>query len=95
MDKQLMRRQLEDFEKFCGTVDVKGIVGSADRRERTPGYEKERYALAIMRAANTGAFGDDIDDTLIAISALWDRGYRCGFNPDSFSTVFEEYFRCW
>ncbi len=60
-----------------------------------PWVRKELYALAIISAAKTGAFGEDKDDKQLAISALWDRGYRCGFNPDSFNIVFAEYFRCW
>lgn len=95
MEKHLVRLQLEDFRQFCAGLDVKSIVAAADRHGRAPGYEKELYALAIMSAARTGAFGDDAGSTQEAISALWDRGYRSGFNTDSFNTVFEEYFSCW
>ena len=56
---------------------------------------KVLYALAIIRAAKNGAFGDDNKTTQTAISALWERGYLSGFNTDSFNVVFEEYFRCW
>ena len=94
MDQRFVRQRLEDFMRFCDSVEI-GRGAAGDRRSRAPGYAKERYALAILRAANTGAFGDDAELTRTAISAIWDRGYRSGFNPDSFKTEFEQYFRCW
>jgi len=95
MDKLLMRQQLEDFMQFCETVDVKRTIKAAGHATHAPDEDKELYALAIIRAAKNGAFGDDNDATQTAISAFWERGYRSGFNTESFNVVFEEYFRCW
>jgi len=95
MDKRLMRQQLDDFTQFCNTVDVERAISAAGHPAHAPGDDKELYALAIIRAVQNGAFGDDNKTTQIAISALWDRGYRSGFNTDSFNVVFEKYFRCW
>ena len=95
MDKLLMRQQLEDFMQFCETVDVKRTIKAAGHATHAPDEDKEQYALAIIRAAKNGAFGDDNNATQTAISAFWERGYRSGFNTESFNVVFEEYFRCW
>jgi len=95
MDKCLIRQQLVDFTQFCNTVDVERLINAAGHPTHAPDDDKERYALAIIRAAKNGAFGDDNDATQTAISALWERGYRSGFNTESFNVVFEEYFRCW
>jgi hypothetical protein len=95
MDKSIIRHQLEDFKLFCDSVDIKGIVAVADEHGNAEGYEKELYAIAIMRAVQNGVFGSDNSATQTAISALWERGYRSGFNPDSYNAVFEKYFRCW
>ena len=95
MDQRFVRQRLEDFMRFCDSVEIGCGAAASNRGSRAPGYDKERYALAILRAAKTGAFGDDAELTRTAISAIWDRGYRSGFNPDSFKTEFEQYFRCW
>ena len=90
-----MRQQLEDFMQFCNAVDVKHAINADGHATHAADDDKELYALAIIRAAKNGAFGDDNNATQIAISALWERGYRSGFNTESFNVVFEEYFRCW
>jgi hypothetical protein len=74
---------------------MNNTINAADHRTHVPDDDKELYALAIIRAARNGAFGDDNKTTQTAISALWERGYLSGFNTDSFNVVFEEYFRCW
>jgi len=95
MDNCIMQQQLEDFVQFCNTIDGKRTIKAAGHPTRAPDDDKEQYALAIIRAAKHGDFGDDNKTTQTAISALWERGYRSGFNTDSFNVVFEEYFRCW
>lgn len=95
MDRRMIGQQLEDFNQFCAGVDIRSIVAMAEQCGEVPGYDKELYAIAILRAAHNGTFGNDCNSTQRAISALWERGYRCGFNPESFSAVFEEYFSCW
>lgn len=95
MDERRMRQQLEDFTRFCSAIEVRPSSACADRWKHTPEDAKERYALAIIRAAQNGAFGNDNETTQAAITALWERGHLSGFNTQSFNAVFEEYFRCW
>jgi hypothetical protein len=95
MNKRAMLQKLEDFNQFCGTFDIRTVIDAADRRGLAPGYEKELYAIAILRAVQHGDFGSDPDLTAEAISALWERGYRSGFNADSYNTVFQNFFRYW
>jgi hypothetical protein len=95
MDKCLMRQQLEDFTQFCDTINPKRTINAAGHPTHVPDDDKVLYAMAIIRAAKNGAFGDDNKTTQTAISALWERGYLSGFNTDSFNVVFEEYFRYW
>jgi len=95
MDNYLMGEPLEDFRRFCARVAVDESARSGASQGPFPQDAKARYALAIIRAVRAGAFGDDNQSTLTAISALWDRGCRCGFNTESFNRGFEEYFSCW
>ena len=89
------RRGLEDFNRFCATFDVKKVIAAAEEHGDAVGYEKEVYALAILRAVHNGDFGRDKEVSQAAISALWERGYRKGFNLDSFNEVFQELFVHW
>ncbi len=89
------RRELEDFNRFCATFDVKEVIAAADEHGDAIGYEKEVYALAILRAVHNGDFGQEELVTQAAISALWERGYRKGFNIDSFNEAFQEFFVHW
>ena len=95
MEKRLVGQQLEDFTQFCSSIEVGRTSASADRWIHAPEDAKEQYALAIIRAAKNGAFGNDNETMQAAITALWERGYLSGFNAQSFNVVFEEYFRCW
>ena len=90
-----MLQKLEDFNQFCKTFDIRTVIAAADQRSLVPGYEKELYAIAILRAVQHGDFGSDPDRTAEAVSALWERGNRCGFNVDSYNAEFENYFRYW
>ena len=95
MDQQVMRKEYDDFRRFCDTLDIERVVRNTHREGQLPGNEKELYALAILRAARTGALGEDSAATRVAISALWERGSRHGFSRDNFNQVFERYFRYW
>ena len=95
MHSSAVRRNLEDFNTFCNKFDIRAIITAADEDGHAEGYEKEVYALAIMRAVSKGAFGADRVANQQAISALWDRGYRDGFNAESFKEAFVEFFNCW
>ena len=86
---------VEDFNKFCESFDVKAVIAAADKKGRARGFEKEVYALAILRALHNGDFGEDPHATQNAISSLWTRGHRDGFNAHTFKEAFQEYFVCW
>jgi hypothetical protein len=90
-----MLQNLEDFNQFCKTFGIRTVIAAADQRGLVPGYEKELYAIAILRAVQNGDFGSDPDRTAEAVSALWERGNRCGFNVDSYNAEFENFFRYW
>ena len=95
MDNGLVRRELEDFKRFCTGFNVRDVIAAADLQGHADGYEKEVYALAILRAVRNGDFGDDRRDTHEAISALWQKGCRNGFTVESFNEVFEKFFIRW
>ena len=86
---------VEDFNNFCESFDVKAVIAAADKKGRARGFEKEVYALAILRALHNGDFGEDPHATQNAISSLWTRGHRDGFNAHTFKEAFQEYFVCW
>ena len=86
---------VEDFSKFCESFDVRAVIAASDGTGRAHGFEKEIYALAIQRALHHGELGEDCDAIQIAISSIWERGYRYGFNADTFNEAFQEYFACW
>lgn len=95
MDKRLMRQQLEDFTQFCSSIEVRRERASGSCWSHAPQDAKELYALAIIRAAKNGTFGNDNETMQAAITALWERGHHSGFNKQSFQVVFEEYFHYW
>jgi hypothetical protein len=90
-----VREGLEDFNRFCSSVDVRAVIAAADESGTAQGYEKELYALAILRALRNGDFGEDGHFNQTAVSAIWECGHLNGFNRDSFNAVFEEFFVCW
>ena len=90
-----MMEKLEDFSQFCKTFDIRAVIAAADEYGLVPGYEKQIYAIAILRAVQHGDFGSDPELTAKAVSALWDTGYRCGFNADSYNEEFENFFKYW
>ncbi len=90
-----VREGLEDFNRFCSSVDVRAVIAAADEAGNADGFEKELYALAILRALRNGDFGEDGHVNRTAISALWECGYLNGFNRDSFNEVFETFFAYW
>lgn len=95
MEPRTVRRELEDFTQFCHSFDVKAVIASADAYGTTADHQQEVYALAILRALWNGNFGEDRQVQQAAISALWERGYRKGFNADSFNEAFQEFFVYW
>lgn len=95
MEKSAIRRNLEDFSHFCNAFDASAVIAAAEKSGQADEFEKEVYALAIMRAAHNGAFGTDPKAKQAAISALWERGHRCGFTAESFNAGFLECFNCW
>ena len=88
-------QKLEDFSHFCSALDINAVIAAADAQGRVNGREKELYAIAILRAVENGDFGTDRAMIHKAISTLWDRGCREGFNRRSFNAVFEQYFSHW
>ena len=85
----------EDFNRFCKSFDVRDVIAAADEQGRANGFEKEVYALAILRAVHNGDFGEDRKATKEAISALWQSGCCKGINADTFNEVFQELFIYW
>ena len=85
----------EDFHRFCKSFDVRDVIAAADEQGRADGFEKEVYALAILRAVHNGDFGEDREATQKAISTLWQSGCCKGFNAATFNEVFQELFIYW
>jgi hypothetical protein len=86
---------LDDFHQFCKSLNVRTVIAAANEQGQLEGFEKEVYALAILRAVKNGDFGEDHEATLMAITKIWEQGYRKGFNEESFNEVFQELFVCW
>ena len=95
MDKRLMLQQMDDFTQFCSSIEAWRADASTACRAHAPEDAKALYALAIIRAARNGTFGNDNETMQAAITALWERGHHSGFNKQSFQVVFEEYFHYW
>ena len=87
--------RLDDFSQFCNSLNVRTVLAAANEQGQAEGFEKEVYALAILRAVKNGDFGEDQEATLMAISTIWEQGYRKGFNEQSFNEVFRELFVYW
>ena len=85
-----IQKWIEDFSEFCAIVDVKAVVAAADAEGNSRGYDKELYAIAIVRAVQEGTLGADWYEAQAAVSRVWERGYRSGFNTDSFNTALKE-----
>jgi len=81
---------IEDFSEFCAMVDVKAVVAAADAEGNSRGYDKELYAIAIVRAVHDGMLGTDWYEAQAAVSTVWERGHRNGFNSDSFNSALKE-----
>jgi hypothetical protein len=81
---------IEDFSEFCAMVDVKAVVAAADAKGNARGYDKELYAIAIVRAVHDGMLGADWYEAQAAVSMVWERGHRNGFNRDSFNSALKE-----
>ena len=81
---------IEDFSGFCAMVDVKAVVAAADAEGNPGGYDKELYAIAIVRAVQDGMLGGDWYEAQAAVSRVWERGHRNGFNSDSFNSALKE-----
>lgn len=76
---------IHDFNRFCDSVDVKAVVAAADEHGNAPGYEKQLYAIAIVRAVDRGDLGYDWYEAQDGVALLWERGYRIGFSTDTFN----------
>jgi hypothetical protein len=85
-----IQQWIEDFSEFCAKVDVKAVVAGADAEGNSRGYDKELYAIAIVRAVHEGTLGADWCEAQAAVSRVWERGYRSGFNTDSFNIALQE-----
>ena len=81
---------IEDFSGFCAMVDVKAVVAAADAQGNAHGYDKELYAIAIVRAVQDGMLGADWYEAQAAVSRVWERGYRNGFNSEAFNNALKE-----
>ena len=89
------RQCLRDFARYCSSVDIREVIAAADEDGNADGYEKELYALAIIRAAQSGAFGRKSNALQAAVADLWERGHRFGFSRETFNTGFEKLFDPW
>jgi len=89
------RQCLRDFARYCSSVNIREVIAAADEYGNADGYDKERYALAIIRAAQSGAFGRENTALQAAVADLWERGYRYGFSRETFNTGFEQLFDPW
>ena len=58
----------EDFHRFCKSFDVRDVIAAADDQGRADGFEKEVYALAILRAVHNGDFGEELESFDLLIS---------------------------
>jgi hypothetical protein len=94
-EKNHRLQRFEEFSYFCNSLDISAIIAAADKWGHADGYEKEVYAIAILRAVQNGDFGSDRDLVQDAVSALWEQGCRSGFNVQSFNAVFQEFFNRW
>lgn len=90
MNARLNRTCLNDFNQFCKSFDVRTVIAASDEHGHPEGFEKEIYALAILRAVQHGDFGEDHEAMRMAISATWYQGYRKGFSAESFNEIFQE-----
>lgn len=90
MGANKLQQWSEDFSEFCAMVDVKAVVAAADAEGNARGYDKELYAIAIVRAVQDGMLGTDWYDAQAAVSRVWERGHRSGFNTDSFNGALKE-----
>ena len=88
-------RQLKDFVEFCSALDIKEVVGAADEFGNAEGYDKEIFALAILRALDNGDFGDDPMQVQVAVADFWRRGHVEGFSMATFNRVFIDHFAHW
>jgi hypothetical protein len=95
MSANMPQHSLGNFALFCSTVDIREVIAAADEDGNALGYEKELYALAIIRAAQSGAFGRENHGLQCAVSGLWERGYRFGFSRETFNAGFLEFCNPW
>ncbi len=86
---------VEDFSIFCKTFDVRAVIAAVDQHGNADGYDKELYALAMLRALWNGDLGDDRQVKEAAICDFWECGLLNGFSKESFNEVFQEYFVYW
>lgn len=95
MDEIASRAGIDDFNQFCKSLDVRYVIAAVDEQGQAEGFEKEVYALAILRAVHNGDLGEDAEMTRNAIAAFWQHGHRKGFNAESFNEVFDQLFVYW
>lgn len=81
---------IEDFSGFCAMVDVKAVVAAADAEGNARGYDKELYAIAIVRAVQDGMLGADWYEAQAAVCRVWERGHHNGFNSESFNSALKD-----
>jgi len=86
MKAEKCQHWIDDFSKFCMTVDVKSLIATADAEGNAPGQHKQLYAIAIVRALHDGDLGKDWHEVLSAVCTLWERGHISGFSTDSFNS---------
>jgi hypothetical protein len=87
MKTDQVQRWIEDFSVYCVSVDLKQVVAAADEEGNAPGWEKQLYAVAIVRALHQGILGNDWLQAQSAVARLWQRGRERGFNTDNFNDV--------
>jgi len=90
METEQVQYWIEDFSTFCVSVDVKAVVAAADDEGNAPGWDKQLYAIAIVRALHQGVLGGDWLRAQYAVALLWERGHRRGFDTDSFNGVLRD-----
>jgi hypothetical protein len=85
MDTESIGKWIEDFKRYSKTVDIKAVIAAADEQGNAPGWEKQIYSIAIVRALHQGELGNDYRRVQEAVATLWERGHVLGFSTDSFN----------
>lgn len=85
MDTENIGDWIEDFKRYAKTVDIRTVIAAADEQGKAPGWEKQIYSIAIVRALHQGELGTDYGQVQKAVATLWEHGHTRGFSTESFN----------